>query len=320
MTITVDNGTNCSDPSTGYQYQLYPAVYSLVLVLGLPGNLGALYVFIFKITPRSSSNVFIINLALADTIILCTLPFRIHYHLHGNNWVFGDLACRITGMLFYANIYISIVFMSCICVDRYIATVYPHFYLRMRDSWCKVLVSLVTWVISGAVILVFILKGPWHRKPKQDVQQSCFENFTDVEWGQMAPYSIFSLIFGSLLPSVVILVCYPLVVRRISLIRSPMAHKALRIIYTILAITLLCFLPYHVAHLLILLTRLGIIQNCSSATAIYHARRVTLALVSLNACLDPLLYYVSSSHCKWRPKRMRWMWTKDKGVSFIQCS
>lgn len=320
MTVTVDNGTNCSAPFIDYQYQLYPAVYSLILVLGLPGNLGALYMFIFKNTPRSPSNVFIFNLALADTIILCTLPFRIHYHLHKNNWMFGDLTCRITGILFLANIYISIVFMSCICVDRYIAIVHPHFYLRMRDSWCKVLVSLVTWVISGAVILVFILVGPWQSKPRQDGGHSCFENFTEDEWGRMAPYSIFSLICGSLLPSVVILVCYPLVVRRISLIRSHMARKALRIIYTILAITLLCFLPYHLAHFLILLTRLGVIQHCPSANAIYHARRVTRAMVSLNACLDPLLYYVSSSHCKWRPKKMKWMWTRDRGVYFMQSS
>ncbi|XP_046896288.1 lysophosphatidic acid receptor 6 [Hypomesus transpacificus] len=320
MMITMTNATNCSAPSSEYQAHLYPAVYSLVVALGLPGNLGALYVFIFKITPRTSTNVYIINLALADTAILCTLPFRIHYHLHRNNWEFGDMACRVTGILFHANIYISIFFMSCICVDRYIATVHPHSYLKMRDSCCAVVVSVSTWVLSGVAGLAFIFNGPLDSKSGHAGQRSCFENFTEHEWGtRVGPFSIACLVCGSLLPSVVILVCYPLVGRRISLIRSHTAGKAQRIIYTILAITLLCFLPYHVVHFLHLLHCLGVIQHCSSSNVIYHARRVSMALVSLNPCLDPLLYYVTTSHCKWRPK-MRVMWTRNRDFYTVNIS
>ncbi|XP_041713689.1 lysophosphatidic acid receptor 6-like [Coregonus clupeaformis] len=303
---------NCS--TTGdYQFYLFPAVYSLVMAVGLPGNVGALYVFIFKITPRTSSNVYVINLALADTAILCTLPFKIHYHLNRNDWVFGDMACRITGTLFFANIYISITFMTCICVDRYVAVTHPHIYLRLRNSCYTVVVSVAVWVVAGLAVLSFILLGPLDSKPEGGPRQRrrCFENFSQHEWDRrVAPYSLFSLIFGSLLPSVVILVCYPLVARRIALIRTNMARGALRVIYTILAITLLCFLPYHVVHFLHLLRRRGAIHHCPYANAIYNARRVTLALVSLNSCLDPLLYYFTTSHCKWSPSmaRFRWMW------------
>ena len=63
-------GSNCSVPASEYQHWMFPIVYSMVLLLGLPGNLVALFVFTFKITPRTSSNVYIINLALADIGIL----------------------------------------------------------------------------------------------------------------------------------------------------------------------------------------------------------------------------------------------------------
>ncbi|XP_044066738.1 lysophosphatidic acid receptor 6 [Siniperca chuatsi] len=306
MNVTADN---CSTPSAEYQYYFFPAVYSLALVVGLPGNLAALFVFTFRTIPRTAFSVYISNLALADIVILCTLPFKIHYHINGNNWVFGDIACRVTGILFFANIYMSICFMTCICVDRYIATVHPHTYLRLWSSWCSLVVSVVLWCVAGVAMLVFILMGPLETNADESGRDMCFENFAKAEWSsRLAAYSLLSLIFGSLLPSIIILVCYPLAARRISMIRTKTAQKAVRVIYTILAITLLCFLPNHVVYLLHLLRRLDVIKRCSSVNAIYNARRVTMALVTLNTCLDPVLYYVTTSHCKWKPLKMTWLW------------
>lgn len=306
MNMTIGN---CSEPSTEYQYYFFPVVYILALVVGLPGNVAALFVFAFRTTPRTAFSVYISNLALADIVILCTLPFKIHYHLNRNNWVFGDVACRITGILFFANIYMSICFMTCICVDRYMATVHPHTYLKLRSPWCSLVVSVVLWCVVIVAMLVFVLLGPLATNSDKSGTHSCFENFARSEWNtRLAAYSMLCLIFGSLLPSVIILVCYPLAARRISMIKTKTAQKAVRVIYIILAITLLCFLPNHVVYLLHLLRRMDVIQSCSLANAIYNARRGTMALVILNTCLDPVLYYVTTSHCKWKPLKLSWLW------------
>uniref|UniRef100_UPI0037E96D81 lysophosphatidic acid receptor 6 n=1 Tax=Semicossyphus pulcher TaxID=241346 RepID=UPI0037E96D81 len=299
----------CSSPPEEYQYYFFPVVYILALVVGLPGNLSAFFVFAFRTTPRTAFSIFISNLALADIVILCTLPFKIHYHLHENNWVFGDIVCRVTGILFFANIYLSICFMTCICVDRYMATVHPHTYLRVRSPCCSLVVSVALWCVVGVAMLVFVLMGPLETNQDVPGSHKCFENFAKHEWNtRLAAFSLLGLIFGSLLPSLIILVCYPLAARRISMIKTKSAQKAVRVIYTILAITLLCFLPNHVVYLLHLLRRMNIIQSCSVANAIYDARRVTMALVILNTCLDPVLYYVTTSHCKWKHFKMTWPW------------
>lgn len=293
--------SNCSTPSAEYQLYFYPIVYSLALLIGLPGNVSAFIVFAFRTTPRTPFSVFISNLALADILILCTLPFKIHYHIHKNDWVFGDVTCQITGILFYANIYMSIFFMTCICVDRYLATVHPHMYLRLNGFWCSVVASVVMWAILGVAMLVFVLLGPLETKEEVHGGNSCFENFAQTEWDKrLAVYSLLSLIFGSLLPTIIILVCYPLVARRISKIKTKTAKKAVRVINIILVITVLCFLPNHVVYLLHLLYRMDFIKNCTAATAIYQARRATIALVILNTCLDPVMYFFTTSHCKWR--------------------
>lgn len=305
---------NCSIPSAGYQYYLFPTVYILALTVGLPGNLVAFFVFTFRITPRTAFSVYISNLALADIILLLVLPFRIHYHLNGNNWVFGDFTCRVTGILFFANIYLSVCFMTCICVDRYMATVHPLTYIRQRSPWWSMVVCVALWGVGGVAMLVFVVLGPLQTNTDESGSNSCFENFAKIEWNsRLMVYSMLSLIFCSLLPSLIILVCYPLAARRIAMIRTKTAQKAVTVIYTILGITLFCFLPNHVVYLLHLLRRLEVIQSCSTADAIYHARRVTMALVILNTCLDPVLYYVTTSHFNWKRLKMTWLYGKLRG-------
>ncbi|XP_057685651.1 P2Y purinoceptor 1 [Corythoichthys intestinalis] len=293
----------CLIPPAEYQLYLFPVVYIFALVFGLPGNLAAIYVFIFRVTPRTAFSIYISSLALADVVILCTLPFRIHYHLNGNNWVFGDVTCQITGILFHANIYTSICFMTCICLDRYMATVHPHTYLKLRRPRYALFTSIVLWVVAGVAVVVFILMGPLETNGDKSGSHSCFENFAAHEWSsRLFPYSLL-VIFCSLLPSATILVLYSIAARRISRIHTKMAQRAVRVIYITLAITLICFLPNHVVYLLHLLRRMKVIQSCPLANAIYNARRGTMALVILNTCLDPLLYYVTTSHCACKPPR-----------------
>ncbi|XP_072304596.1 lysophosphatidic acid receptor 6 [Eucyclogobius newberryi] len=296
-------GTNCSTRSPddqSYEYYMFPSVSVVALVFGLPGNLAALFYFTARTGPRSAFGVYIANLALTDLMILCTLPFRIHYHLNGNDWVFGDAACRITGTLFHAGMYMSVCFMTCICVDRYMATVHPHVYMKWRKVWCAVVASASLWCVVGVAVLVFVLLGPLNTKPRESGGFSCFENFDQSEWeSRLKGFSVFCLTFGSLVPSAIILVCYPAAARRIARIRTKMARKAVGVIYAILAITVLCLLPYHVVYLLHVLGHVKKIESCATINGIHVARRVTIALAILNTCLDPVLYYVTTGHCKW---------------------
>ncbi|XP_017563355.1 lysophosphatidic acid receptor 6 [Pygocentrus nattereri] len=310
------NTGDCDNFTADFQFYLLPTTYSLAMTLGLLGNLGALYIFFFKMDQKSPSNVYIISLAIADTIFLCALPFRVHYHLNDNDWIFGEVMCRVTGTVFYANIYISIAFMTCICLDRYIATIHPHKYLQLRNTRWAQMVTAGVWLVTGVAALTFMVTCPAPDLLGTPATQSdgrkrrnCFENFTQDEWKtSLMPYSTFSLVFGALLPSIFILVCYPLVARRIARIKTATARGALRVIYAILAITVLCFLPYHVVHLLHLLWRIKVIKNCLAAHVIYKVRRVTMALVSINSVLDPLLYYFATGRCKWTFKlNFRWL-------------
>ncbi|NXG85567.1 LPAR6 protein, partial [Stercorarius parasiticus] len=297
---TVANASSEFSLEADFQYSLFTVIYSIVFVLGLVENVLALYLLSCRVTHTSYSYVYLINLALVDTLFVCVLPFKIHYHLNRNNWIFGDMACRVTGTLYYINIYLSIAFFTCICVDRYIAVLHPFAYIQIKVIH-YVMVVMVLWVVALSVTVPLILGGPLHNSGARNTT-ACFENFATSSWTyRMAPYNILALVFGFVIPFSIILISYPLIAKRISQIKySIRKRKALTTIYIILLICTLCFLPYHLTHLLHFLMRIQVIQNESFTNLIYKMRRVTLALVSFNCCLNPLLYYFTSSGKRWR--------------------
>ncbi|NXI45412.1 LPAR6 protein, partial [Galbula dea] len=296
---TVTNASSDLSLEAEFQYSLFTVTYSIVFVLGLVENILALYLLCCRVKHTSHSYVYMINLALVDTLFVCMLPFKIHYHLNWNNWIFGDVACRITGTLYYINIYLSIAFFTCICVDRYIAVLHPFTYIQIKAIH-YLLVVTVLWVFALSVMLPLILGGPLHNSGVRN-RTACFESFAASSWAsRMAPYNILALLCGCLIPFSIILTSYLLLARRISQIKpSLLKKKALRTIYLILLICALCFLPYHLTHLLHFLLRAQVIQHESLGALVYRMRRVTLALVSFNCCLNPLLYCFTSSSRQW---------------------
>ncbi|NXL12146.1 LPAR6 protein, partial [Mesembrinibis cayennensis] len=296
---TAANASSEFSLEADFQYSLFTVIYSIVFVLGLIENALVLYLLACRAQHTSHSYVYMINLALVDTLFVCVLPFKIHYHLNGNNWIFGDMACRVTGTLYYINIYLSIAFFTCICVDRYIAVLHPFRYIQIKAIH-YVMVVTTLWLVAVSVMVPLILGGPLHNSGARNTT-ACFENFATSSWMyRMAPYNILALVFGFVIPFSIILISYPLIAKRISQIKhSIRKRRALSTISIILVICTLCFLPYHLTHFLHFLMRIRVIQNASFTNFIYKMRRITLALVSLNCCLNPLLYYFTSSSKQW---------------------
>ncbi|CAM4315487.1 unnamed protein product, partial [Lepidochelys olivacea] len=300
------NETGCGEQAD-FQYVLFPVVYSLVFVLGLAGNLSVLWYFLRTRTATAPANIFLANLASLDLIFVLTLPFRVAYHALRNDWVFGEALCKITGSLFYANLYGSSLFLTGICLERYVAVVHPLRSLRLRRPLYRVASCLAIWALLAVAVLYLTLRGPLTR-PFPNGRLACLENFSSDSWkGRISRVSLFAAAVGFLVPLALIGVCYPLIARR--LLETPgMApgsraarRKALRTVMVVLAVFLLCFAPYHLTQVVHTLWRLGALEGCQLLRGTYAARRVTMALTSLNACLDPLVYYCAAERFAWSP-------------------
>ncbi|XP_063156088.1 lysophosphatidic acid receptor 6-like [Candoia aspera] len=301
-----DNTSTCSE-SADFQYILFPVVYGLVFLLGLDGNLFVLGYFLRTKSATAPANVFLVNLATIDLLFVLTLPFRIAYHALHNDWIFGEALCKITGCLFFANLYGSSLFLACICLERYIAVVHPLKHLQFRQLRYRVGAALGVWLVLIVAILFLALRGSL-TSPFVDGRTACLENFSSSSWkGRISGISIFAAVVGFLLPLLLIGVCYPLIAWR--LLASPglqsssraVRRKALRTVLVVLGVFLICFAPYHVVQLVHTLGRVGVLGGCPLLRTTYVARRITMALTSLNACLDPVVYYFAAERFAWQP-------------------
>lgn len=95
-------------------------------------NLRRLLVSAAKVRQRNELGVYLINLSVADLLYIGTLPLWIDYFLQRDDWIHGQESCKLFGFIFYTNIYVSIAFLCCISLDRYLAVAYPLRFAKVR--------------------------------------------------------------------------------------------------------------------------------------------------------------------------------------------
>ncbi|XP_038642959.1 lysophosphatidic acid receptor 6-like [Scyliorhinus canicula] len=303
--LTNNNTSNC-EVSANFQYIMFPVVYSVVFAFGTISNCCVLWYLFRKKGAFSPTDVFMANLAVIDLIFAALLPFKVVYHALGNDWIFGELACKITGSLFFANMYGSTLFLTCICLDRYVAVVHPIKSLQLRRPRYRVLTCCLIWLLLASCLLYLTIKGPLTSKFANG-KTACLENFSSKSWNRrISGISIVAAIIGFFIPLAIIIICYPLIARKLLEHKAgadtvhAVKRKALRMVLLVLLVFIICFVPYHLIQLIHTLRRVKWFSSCRLIQFTYSARRVTMALTSLNSCLDPIVYSFSSGTFKWR--------------------
>ncbi|XP_042624839.1 mu-type opioid receptor isoform X2 [Cyprinus carpio] len=126
------------------------ALYSIVCVMGLVGNVLVMYVIIRYTKMKTATNIYIFNLALADALATSTLPFQSINYLMGT-WPFGDVLCKIVMSIDYYNMFTSIFTLTTMSVDRYIAVCHPVKALDFRTPRNAKIVNVCNWILSSAI-------------------------------------------------------------------------------------------------------------------------------------------------------------------------
>lgn len=102
-----------------------PLAFGLIVLVGIFGNALVIIVVATNVQMRSTTNLLILNLAVADLlfIILC-VPFTATDYVL-NSWPFGLVWCQTVQYLIYFTSYVSIYTLILMSIDRFIAVVYP---------------------------------------------------------------------------------------------------------------------------------------------------------------------------------------------------
>ncbi|NXV77975.1 OGR1 protein, partial [Atlantisia rogersi] len=288
MNLTDNETEKCSINHDIHQ-TLSPVVYIFVFVLGLPANCLSLYYGYLQIKAKNELGVYLCNLTVADLLYIFSLPFWLQYVLQHDNWTYDELLCKICGILLYENIYISVGFLCCISIDRYLAVVHPFRFQQFRTMKAAAIVSIVIWT-KEILTCCFVFR---HREVSVDADSHmvCFEHYPIKEWEHNVNYYRFSA--GFLFPFFLLAFSYCGILRVVHRSHGTQKKKKIqikRLVSSTVFIFVVCFGPYHI----LLVVRSLLENNCSFAEKIFNIYHVSLLLTTFNCVADPVLYCFSS--------------------------
>ncbi|XP_030423284.1 proteinase-activated receptor 2 isoform X1 [Gopherus evgoodei] len=270
-----------------------PVVYITVFLIGLPSNAMALWVFFFRTKKKHPAVIYMANLALADLLFVFWFPLKIAYHINGNNWIYGEGLCKVLVGFFYGNMYCSILFMTCLSVQRYWVIVNPILHSR-KKSELALAVSVAIW------ILIFLSTIPLYLVDQtayiSDLNiTTCHDVLPqDVLACDMFNYFLSLAIGVFLFPAVLTAVAYILMIKTLNASITDVnigkkRKRAVKLIIAVLSIYLICFIPSNI----LLVVHYSLIRDYGQSH-VYASYITALCLSTLNSGIDPFIYYFVS--------------------------
>uniref|UniRef100_A0A8D0KPC2 Probable G-protein coupled receptor 34 n=1 Tax=Salvator merianae TaxID=96440 RepID=A0A8D0KPC2_SALMN len=294
--IVLNNINNCILSEDSLSLALLFS-YSIIFLFGLIGNATALYVFLRTHGKKNSIQVYFLNVAIADLLLVFCLPFRIFYHIKQNKWLLGLPFCKIVGNLFYMNMYISIVLLGMISFDRYAKINRSVQRLKVLTTKRSIYVCCTLWLIALLALIMMVV----HSTSKEDKNSgNCFhyreKQNAKIEAGfNYFLVIIFWIVFILLILSYAKIANYLLKISR-EQASFPNTRRYIAIArnsFIVLIIFTICFVPYHVFRFIYITSQL---QNtsCYWKQIIHKCNEIMLVLSSFNSCLDPVMYLLMS--------------------------
>lgn len=295
--LNVSSFINRSSPyyckfNEDFKYILLPVSYGVVFLIGLVLNAIALYAILFRIKHWSPNTIYMINLAVCDTLYILTLPFLIYYYADQNDWPFTEAFCKIIRFLFYTNLYGSILFLSCISIHRFLGICHPVQSMQWVNAHRARYVSVLVWVIVlsfQAPVLYF----------SRTTNQVCHDTTSQDLFNYFMVYSSAISVILFVIPFGLVLVCNGLMVRKLlkpttigGAISLRSKQKSVKMIVIVLLVFILCFLPFHLTRSLYYSFRYFKV-SCTLLEGSNIAYKVTRPLASANSCIDPILYFMA---------------------------
>ncbi|XP_071422509.1 G-protein coupled receptor 55 [Pithys albifrons albifrons] len=255
-------------------------------ILGLILNILALSVFCCFWKKQTKTSIYMINLALADVLLLLSLPLKMYY----SNTAAPGLLCSFIESLYFVNTYVSIFIIVFITVDRYMCIRNPFEGRANQSPRWAILICCLIWAIAwmcSIPMYVFHKKEPF----------TCFHNMSEQAWS--VPLIVSLEVVGFLIPLVVVVFCSArniciLLNHKRQAIKKVEGSGSIKVIIINLVVFLLCFTPVHLAICLQCLVRHDVIVDCSQKQIISLFIQVSMILANLNCCLDAIFYYFAA--------------------------
>lgn len=288
---------NCTNVDSLTMNYYLPVMYTLIFIVGLVGNLLSIFVYLVKLRPWKSSSIIMVNLAVTDLLYVLSLPFLVYYYSKADSWTLGNFMCRFVRFCFHLNLYGSILFLTCLAVFRYVVVKHPLRTAQVQQKRWGILACALVWVITATEVIPMLTMITMVESNNKAYCLDFASNDPNVTWW----YGWLLTALGFLLPLVVVCVCYGGIVKELSKgphKQNPQRIRARRLTVVILAVFVVCFLPYHVLRVLRIDTRRRPDTPCMLARGVHAAYIISRPLAGLNTFFNLALYTLAGGRFK----------------------
>ncbi|NXE86365.1 GPR35 protein, partial [Menura novaehollandiae] len=284
------NNSNCN--ITAYEgFSLVQlCVYVPVLVLGIVLNVLALWVFCCKLGKWTETRVYMVNLAVADCLLLFSLPFKTlsqFWKQKVDGW------CLALEGGYFINRFMSIGIITITAADRYLAIKYPLKAKALRSPLKAAFASGFLWIVI--ICEISLIKSLENRS--QD--GLCFEKSSEAP----SVITLCVIITGFFIPLVILSYCSIQIIAELTRNKNENCHKeklirkAVYIVSANMAVFIVCFLPLYLGHLLRFIMD-STSSDCSAVQSINNFVHSASILANMNCCLDAICYYFVNKEFK----------------------
>ncbi|XP_036427688.1 somatostatin receptor type 5 [Colossoma macropomum] len=272
-------------PQTINGFSVTMAVLHLaVCVVGLAGN-SLVVIAILKLDKMSSATtVYIFNLALADGLFMVGLPF-VAFQNFQNQWIFGDLACKLVMVLDGINQFTSVFCLTVMSIDRYMALVDPLRFARWRTPKRAKIISAFLWLFS----LLPVLPMAVHFSVSYGL---CMADTFMAKWWMT--FLAYTFVLGFVLPFVVMIVFYTALVMTLRNARQRggssstqesqrLEKQVTKMVVAVVVVFGMCWLPFYVFNFCSL-------YGTNMTLTFARGFEIAVLLSYSWSCANPILY------------------------------
>lgn len=280
-----------------------PTVYGIISFLGIIGNGLVVIVMGCQKKVTTMTDKYRLHLSVADLLFVLTLPFWAVDA--ARTWYFGSFLCVSVHVIYTVNLYSSVLILAFISFDRYLAIVRATNSQATRKLLAGKLIYVGVWLPAMVLTipdLVFarvqdasnLRLNQDESMQKEDIRIICqriYPQESSLIW--TVAFRFQHILVGFVLPGLVILICYCIIIAKLSQGSKGQVQKRKALKTTVILILCFfsCWLPYCMGIFLDTLMMLNVItQSCELQQAVEKWISVTEALAYFHCCLNPILY------------------------------
>ncbi|XP_042207059.1 neuropeptide SIFamide receptor-like [Homarus americanus] len=273
--------------------------YVVVFILGLIGNCFVIAVVFRTPRMRTPTNYFIVNLAMADVLVIvfclpATLLSSIYYP-----WMLGWIMCKLVAYVQAVSVSASVNSLVAVSLDRFLAIWFP-LKLQITTERARALIVII-WIMAVASAIPYSIYFETQVFYKQAPDLIVCVEMWPSRQAERFYFLIAHLLFCYLLPLLLIIFFYVMIWIRVASRHIPgdsrdaAVHemqqrskvKVVKMLVVVVIIFMLSWLPLYV-----IFTRIKLGDELGETEGAVLAIVTPMAqwLGSSNSCINPILY------------------------------